>query len=82
MGYILALPRILSKVYVHIKLEPIFHCNAKPLALGVRVGQYPQRKNFALGVPLDMLVSKKPAEPTRTLNATPNANVLGLALGM
>ena len=32
-------------------LKPIFHCNAKSLASGVGVGQYPQRQTFALGIP-------------------------------
>ena len=31
--------------------KPIFHCNAKPFALGPRVGLDPQRHNFALGIP-------------------------------
>ena len=32
-------------------LKPIFHCDAKFLALGVGIGQYPQRQNFVLGIP-------------------------------
>ena len=31
-------------------LKPIFHCDTKYLALGVGVGQYPRRQNFALGI--------------------------------
>ena len=54
------------------------HCNAKPLALGVRVGQYPQRETFALPI------SKKPCGPNvkhhgpnakhHGPNASPNAS--------
>ena len=32
-------------------LKPIFHCDAKPLALGPGVGLDPQRHNFVLGIP-------------------------------
>ena len=32
-------------------LKPIFHCNAKPLTLGPRVGLDPQREILALGIP-------------------------------
>ena len=32
-------------------LKPIFHCDAKFLALRVGVGQYPRRQNFAWGIP-------------------------------
>ena len=32
-------------------LKPIFHQNAKYLALGFGVGQCPRRQNFALGLP-------------------------------
>ena len=31
--------------------KPLFHCNAKPLALGPRVGLDPQRDDFVLGIP-------------------------------
>ena len=34
------------------RIKPIFHSNAKFLALGVGVGQYPGRQNFALGIPI------------------------------
>ena len=34
-----------------LPLKPIFHCDAKYLALGVGIGQCPQRQNFALGIP-------------------------------
>ena len=33
------------------KVKPIFHCDAKTLTLGCRVGQYPQHESFALGIP-------------------------------
>ena len=33
----------------HVKA--IFHCDAKPFAMGPRIGLYPQRHNFALGIP-------------------------------
>ena len=32
-------------------LKPIFHCDAKPFALGPRIGLDPQHHNFALGIP-------------------------------
>ena len=35
----------------HLPLKPIFHQNAKYLALGVGVGQCPRRQTFALGIP-------------------------------
>ena len=36
-----------------LSFEPqsIFHCNAKPLALGLRFGLYPQHETFALSKP-------------------------------
>ena len=34
-----------------IKVKPMFHCDAKPLALGPGIGLDPQRHNFALGIP-------------------------------
>ena len=36
---------------VNPTLKPIFHCDAKYLALGVGVGQCPQHQNVALGIP-------------------------------
>ena len=48
-------------------LKPIFHCNAKPLALGSRVGLDLQCDDFALPY-TSMLVSRNPCGP----NATPN----------
>ena len=54
-------------------LKPIFHCDVKTLVLGRRVGQFPQRESFALGIPtcwyLKMLRFVLP--PTQT----PNANL-------
>ena len=47
-------------------LIPIFHCDAKPFALGPRVGLDPQRHNFALGIP----TLKFALPPTGTLNAS------------
>ena len=32
--------------------KPIFHCNAKPFALGPGIGLDPQSHNFALGIPI------------------------------
>ena len=32
-------------------VKPIFHCDAKFLAVGVGVGQYPRRQNFTLEIP-------------------------------
>ena len=39
--------------YYHIypRFKPIFHCDAKYLALGVGVGQCPPHQNFALEIP-------------------------------
>ena len=48
-----------------------FHYNAKPLALGRRIGLHPQRDHFRVG-DTDMLVFKKPGGP----NATPNLPIL------
>ena len=33
-------------------VKPIFHCSAKPLALGSRVGLDPPHEKFALGIPI------------------------------
>ena len=41
----------MSLICLIISLKPIFHCNTKHLALGVRVEQYPQRESFVLGIP-------------------------------
>ena len=35
----------------HVHLKPIFHCDAKPFALGPDVGLDPQRQNFASEIP-------------------------------
>ena len=50
------------------RVKPIFHCNAKPLALGLRVGLDPQRDNFKLGIPTCWYL-KSLADPTRPPNA-------------
>ena len=39
-------------------LEPIFHQNANPFLLGLRVGYSPQRKGFRLLIPMYILVSE------------------------
>ena len=33
------------------RIKSIFHCDAKPFALGSGVGLHPQHENFALGIP-------------------------------
>ena len=42
----------------------IFHCNAKPLMLGSRIGLYPQCDNFALPIPT-CWYPETLADPTR-----------------
>ena len=60
----------ITKHFVTCRLKPIFHCDAKPFALGPRFGLDPQRHNFALGIPtcwyLKMLKFALP--PTPNLN--------------
>ena len=53
MIYSTILPSICVKgsVSYDVVLKPIFHCDAKSLASGVGIGQYPRRQNFALGIP-------------------------------
>ena len=36
---------------IRLRIKPIFHCEAKLLALGPRVGLEPQHDNFALPIP-------------------------------
>ena len=78
-----------SAVWAIFSIKPIFHCDAKPLGLGVRFGHYPQCENFAFGMPTCRYVkSLEFALPQRkTLNfalpptATPNAsrwNIVGV----
>ena len=59
----------LPEVRILESLKPIFRCDVKTLALGCRVGQYPQCESFALGIPtcwyLKMLKFVLP--PMRTL---------------
>ena len=40
-----------AQVVNSLILKPIFHCDAKPFALGPGVGLDPQRHTFALGIP-------------------------------
>ena len=51
-----------------INLKPIFHCDAKPFALGPGIGLDPQRPNFAKVGDTNMLVSKN-----AKICVTPNA---------
>ena len=52
-----ALPDFARGAYFHKRgiyfchLKPIFHCNPKPLVLGVYVGQFSKHENFVLGIP-------------------------------
>ena len=53
-------------------VKPIFHCNMKPLSLGVRVGRYPQRETVTLPISTcwDLKMLADPMRPpTRTNNA-------------
>ena len=63
--------------YIH-SLKPIFHCDAKPFALGPRVGLDTQRHNFALGIPtcwyLKTLKFALPSMRTLKLLPTPTPN--------
>ena len=58
--------------YIVTTVKPIFHCNAKTLALGHRVGQYPQRESFALGIPTCWYL--KMLKFALAVTQTPNAN--------
>ena len=58
--------------YIVTTVKPIFHCNAKTLALGRRVGQYPQRESFALGIPTCWYL--KMLKFALAVTQTPNAN--------
>ena len=55
-----------SNVYITVNVKPIFHCEAKPCALGPRID--PHCHNFALGIPtfcyLKMLKFALPPRPT------------------
>ena len=63
-----------------ITIKPIFHCNAKPFALGPRVALDPQCHNSALGIPTCWYLKtlKFALPPTRTLKfalpSTPTLN--------
>ena len=52
------------KLLITVRLKPIFHCNAKPLVLGRRIGLDPQRDHFALEIPTCCYL-KSLADPTR-----------------
>ena len=52
-------------------LRPIFHCDAKYLASGVGVGQYPRRQNFVLEIPTCWYIL---ALPNAKICVSPNAN--------
>ena len=45
------MPVHLKVFRIYLTLKPIFHCNAKPLTLGVHAVQYPQHETFALPIP-------------------------------
>ena len=55
-----------------MSVKPIFHCDAKTFSLGRRVGQYPQRESFALGIPTCWYLRKLKfvLPPTQTPNAS------------
>ena len=61
-------------------LKPIFHQNAKYLALGGDVGQCPRRQILALGIPICWYILALPPTPIPDANAeigvTPDANPL------
>ena len=42
---------IVGPLFSQINHKPIFHCVAKPFALGPCIGLDPQCHNFALGIP-------------------------------
>ena len=44
-------PTAFGKLWTTPGVKPIFHCDAKYLALGVGVGQCPRRQNFVLEIP-------------------------------
>ena len=52
-------------------LKPIFHCDAKYLALGVGVGQCPRRQKFAFEIPTQWYIL---ALPNAKICVTPDAN--------
>ena len=56
-----------DNAWSNMGLKPIFHWDAKPLALGPGAGLYPQRHNFLLGT--NMLVCKN-----AKICITPNTN--------
>ena len=59
-------PADLDSGAIETTVKPIFHCNAKPLALGRRVGLDPQRNLLPLDIPT-FWFPKSLADPTQTL---------------
>ena len=49
--HFLSIVSLLNVIKLHRTFRPIFHCDAKTLRLGRRVGQYPKCESFALGIP-------------------------------
>ena len=64
--------QIVSKCEICIIFMPIFHCRAKPLALGPCVGLDPQRDDFVFRY-TNILVFKNPCRPN-TNPGGPNAS--------
>ena len=67
-----------TDTWLKIKPKPIFHCDAKPFALGPRVGLDPKHHNFALRIPtcwyLKMLKFALPTTRTLKFALPPNAS--------
>ena len=62
----------LTDVWLCYSLKPIFHCDAKPFALGTGVGLDPQRHNFALPIPTCWYL--KPPTPNLKFALPPTRN--------
>ena len=54
-------------------VKPIFHCDAKPFALGPRSGLDPKRHNFALGIPTCWYLKMLKLAANAKIWVTPNA---------
>ena len=79
------LERVQSRYYDRkVTLKPIFHCNAKILALGHRIGHYLKRESFALDIPtcwyLKMLKFSFPPTPNLKCALPPTPNPTRLSL--
>ena len=65
-------------LFIGGSVKPIFHCDAKPLALGPRFGLDPQRNDFALLIPtcwyLKMPKFALPPTPTLKFALPPTGN--------